>query len=115
MTDTLPTAWEDEYQHAIVLGTDDPAVAADTWNRYIADSYQPGIEEYDTCLTNPDLVRAHWRLGYLALPIPDGEHEDLDVTDYPAAGRIPIWSAEHAEPALSSTATIGAIFAIPTI
>ncbi|WIE81402.1 hypothetical protein [Curtobacterium sp. MCSS17_016] len=115
MTDTITTpptidAWETENGHAVVLGAGTPAEVATIWNAYIADSYTPGTDEYNTGFTNAELVRMHWKQAYVALPLPDGENEDLDLSETPTDrhGTV-IHIAERAEPALSPDATVGVI------
>jgi hypothetical protein len=119
MTDTITDqattdAWETENGHAVVLGAGTPADVAAVWNDYIAGTYQPGTDEYDTGFTNADLVRAHWKEAYVALPLPDGENDDLDLSETPTDRHTTvIHIAERAEPALSHDATLGVILTPP--
>jgi hypothetical protein len=117
MTDTVTTqptidAWETENGHAIVIGAGTPTDVAAIWNAYIAGTYTPGTDEYNTGFTNADLVRSHWKQAYIALPLPDGENDDLDLSETPTDRHTTIIHiAERAEPALSTTATIGLVLA----
>ncbi len=106
--------WETENGHAVVLGAGTPADVATLWNQYIADTYTPGTDEYDTGFTNADLVRTYWKQAYVALPLPDGDNDDLDLSESPTDRHTTvIHIAERAEPALSTTATLGVILTPP--
>ena len=107
-----PQAYEDQDAFIVVIGSDDPKVVADVWNRYNVDTYDRGTEEYDTGFTTRALVAEHWRIGYVALPLP-GELEPLDILSEPGEGLVPIAIADRGAPALNSIGSNSAIYEWP--